>query len=155
MFLTNQRFIIVVFSSVAPHRGQPAAKCHTRWQLTRRLAVSCGLWRRQIQTRNCRTTVWDATIEPPCLQGRHGGSTEAWYLPLGTDWSSWHNPFECSWKVCIEATVEPCNEGQLVQCGQQLVTLFYSSWQEEEVFSVYCYNKGEFDSRLNVSSDKM
>jgi hypothetical protein len=28
MFLGNQRFFFVIFSSVAPHRGQPAAKCH-------------------------------------------------------------------------------------------------------------------------------
>jgi hypothetical protein len=41
----------VIFSSVAPHRGQPAAKWHLRWQPTRRLAVSCGLGRRRIQTR--------------------------------------------------------------------------------------------------------
>jgi hypothetical protein len=48
MFLVNQRFIFVIFFSVAPHRGQPAAKCHPRWQPTRRMAVSCGLGRRQI-----------------------------------------------------------------------------------------------------------
>ncbi len=29
-FLANQRFIFVIFSSVAPHRGQPAAKCHPK-----------------------------------------------------------------------------------------------------------------------------
>jgi hypothetical protein len=28
MFLGSQRFIFVIFSSVIPHRGQPAAKCH-------------------------------------------------------------------------------------------------------------------------------
>ncbi len=53
----------VIFSSVAPHRGQPAAKCHPKWQPTRRLAVSCGVWRRRIRTRDCRTTVWRSTIE--------------------------------------------------------------------------------------------
>jgi hypothetical protein len=67
MFFANQRLILVLFSSVAPHRGQLAAKCHPRWQLTRRLAVSQGLGRHQIQTRDCRTTVWCATIEPPRL----------------------------------------------------------------------------------------
>jgi hypothetical protein len=67
MFLANQQFIFVIFSSVAPHRGQPAAKCHPRWQPTRRLAVSCGLWRSQVRTRDYRTTVWHATIEPPSL----------------------------------------------------------------------------------------
>jgi hypothetical protein len=72
-FLANQRFIFVIFSSVAPHRGQPAAKCHPRWQPTRRLAVSCGLGRRRIRTRDCRTTVWHATIEPPRLLHRGGG----------------------------------------------------------------------------------
>jgi hypothetical protein len=65
MFLANQRFIFVIFSPVAPHRGQPAAKCHPRWQPTRRFAVSYGLGRCQIQTRDCRTTVWHATIELP------------------------------------------------------------------------------------------
>jgi hypothetical protein len=30
MFLANQRFIFIIFSSVAPHRGQPAAKCHPK-----------------------------------------------------------------------------------------------------------------------------
>jgi hypothetical protein len=25
----------IIFSSVAPHRGQPAAKCHPRWQPTK------------------------------------------------------------------------------------------------------------------------
>ncbi len=39
----------VIFSSVAPHRGQPAAMCHPRWQPTRRLADSCGLGRRRIR----------------------------------------------------------------------------------------------------------
>ncbi len=67
MFLVNQWFIFVIFSSVAPHRGQPAAKCHPRWQPTRRLAFSCGLGRRRIRTRDCRTTVWRAAIEPPRL----------------------------------------------------------------------------------------
>ncbi len=46
----------VILSSVAPHRGQPAAMCHPRWQPTSRLADSCGLGRRWIQTRDCRTT---------------------------------------------------------------------------------------------------
>ncbi len=63
MFFANQLFIFVIFTSVAPHRGQPAAKCHPRWQPTRRLAVSCGLGRHRIQTRDCRTTVLHATIE--------------------------------------------------------------------------------------------
>jgi hypothetical protein len=48
---------IIIFSSVAPHRGQPAAKCHSRWQPSKRLAVRCGLGRRRIWTRDCRTTV--------------------------------------------------------------------------------------------------
>jgi hypothetical protein len=30
MFLGNQWFIFVIFSSVAPHRGQPAAKYHPK-----------------------------------------------------------------------------------------------------------------------------
>ncbi len=67
MFLVNQWFIFVIFTSVAPHRGQPAAKYHLRWQPIRRLAVSCGLGRHRIRTRDCRTTVWHATIELPCL----------------------------------------------------------------------------------------
>jgi hypothetical protein len=52
---------------VGPHRGQPSTKCHPRWQPTRRLAVSCGLGRCWIRTRDCRTTVWCATTEPPHL----------------------------------------------------------------------------------------
>jgi hypothetical protein len=67
MFLVNQWFIFVIFTSVAPHRGQPAAMCHLRWQPIRRLAVSCGLGRHWIRTWDCRTTVWRATIELPCL----------------------------------------------------------------------------------------
>ncbi len=67
MFFANHRFICVIFSSVAPHRGYLAAKCHPRWQPTRRLAVSCGLGRRRIRTQDCRTTVWCASIEPPRL----------------------------------------------------------------------------------------
>ncbi len=54
---------LIIFSSVAPHR----AKCYPRWQPTRRLAVSCGLGRHRIRTRDCRTTVRRATTEPPCL----------------------------------------------------------------------------------------
>jgi hypothetical protein len=57
----------VIFSTFVPHRGQPAAKCHPRWQPTRRLAVSCGLGRRRARTQDCRTTAWHATIEPPRL----------------------------------------------------------------------------------------
>jgi hypothetical protein len=56
-----------IFSSLAPHRGQPAAKCHPRWQPARRWAISCGLGRHRIRTRDCRTTVWRTTIEPPLL----------------------------------------------------------------------------------------
>ncbi len=67
MFLVNQWFIFLIFTSVAPHRGQPAAKYHPRWQPTRRLAVNCRLGRHRIWTRDCRTTVWRATIELPCL----------------------------------------------------------------------------------------
>ncbi len=66
------------FSSVAPHRGQPAAKCHPRWQPTRRLAVSCGLGRHQIWTRVCRTTVWCATIEPPRLPQLSHHASQHW-----------------------------------------------------------------------------
>ncbi len=58
---------LIIFSSVAPHRGQLTAKCHPRWKPTRRLAVSCGLGRRRIWTRDCRTTVRRATTKPPCL----------------------------------------------------------------------------------------
>ncbi len=44
----------VIFSCIVPDRGQPAAKCHPRWQPTKRLAVSCGLGRRQcpLQVKN-------------------------------------------------------------------------------------------------------
>jgi hypothetical protein len=31
-FLANPQFIFLIFPSVAPHRGQPAAKYHPRWQ---------------------------------------------------------------------------------------------------------------------------
>ncbi len=31
-----------ILSSVAPHRGQPTAKCHPRWQPTRRWASAVG-----------------------------------------------------------------------------------------------------------------
>jgi hypothetical protein len=57
----------VIFSSVALHRGRPAAKCHPRWQPTKRFAVNWGLGRRRIRTQDCRTTVWCTTIELPCL----------------------------------------------------------------------------------------
>ncbi len=53
-----------IFSSVAPHRSQAAAKCNPRWQPIRRWAISCGLGRRRIRTQDCRTTVWRTTIEP-------------------------------------------------------------------------------------------
>ncbi len=67
MFLAYQRLFLIIFSSVTPHRGQSAVQCHPRWQHTRRLTVSCGLGRRRIQTRDCRTTVRCATTKPPCL----------------------------------------------------------------------------------------
>ncbi len=54
---TSGYLIVIFFSSVTPHRGQPAAKCHPRWQPITRLAVSCGLGRRRIQTQDLRTTV--------------------------------------------------------------------------------------------------
>ncbi len=66
-FFGEPGFIFIIFTSVAPHRGQPAAKCHPMWQPSRRLAVSCGLGRHRIRTRDCRTTVWRATIELPHL----------------------------------------------------------------------------------------
>ncbi len=44
------------------------AKCHPRWQPTRRWATSCGLGRRRIRTQDCRTTVWRTTIEPLYVQ---------------------------------------------------------------------------------------
>jgi hypothetical protein len=66
-FWRNSDLFFTIFSSVAPHRGQPAAKCHPRWQPTRRWAISCGLGKRRIRTRDCRTTVWRTTIEPPRL----------------------------------------------------------------------------------------
>jgi hypothetical protein len=50
-FMQTSGSFIMIFSSVAPHRGQPAAKCHLRWQPTRWLAVSCGLGRCRIRTR--------------------------------------------------------------------------------------------------------
>ncbi len=71
--LTSGSFF-VIFSSLAPHRGQPTANCHPRWQPTRRLAVKCGLGRRRMRTWDCRTTVWHATIEPPCLPLSHQAS---------------------------------------------------------------------------------
>jgi hypothetical protein len=57
------------FSPLLPFTevSQPTGKCHPRWQPTRRLAVSCGLGRHQIWARDCRTTVWHATIELPRL----------------------------------------------------------------------------------------
>ncbi len=66
----------IMFSSVAPHRGQPAAMCHPRWKPTRKLADSCGLGRRRIRTQDCRTSVWRATIELPRI----------FLLPLNFKW---------------------------------------------------------------------
>jgi hypothetical protein len=83
MFLANHGTsgsFFIIFSSVAPHRGQPSAKCHPRWQPTRGLAVSCGLGRRWIWTLDCRTTVWCATIEPPRLPLSHHASLMYQYL---------------------------------------------------------------------------
>jgi hypothetical protein len=42
MFLGNQQFIFVIFSFVAPHRGQPAAKCHP-WVATHQ-EIGSQLW---------------------------------------------------------------------------------------------------------------
>ncbi len=42
MFLGYQRFIFVIVSSVAPHRGQPAAKCHP-WVATHQ-EIGSQLW---------------------------------------------------------------------------------------------------------------
>jgi hypothetical protein len=67
MFLTNQWFIFRNFLLCASHRGEPAAKCYSRWQPTRRLAFTYGLGRRQIRTREWSITVWRATVEPPRL----------------------------------------------------------------------------------------
>ncbi len=83
MFLANHGTsgsFFIIFSSVAPHRGQPSAKCHPRWQPTRGLAVSCGLGRHWIWTLDCRTTVWCATIEPPRLPLSHHASLMYQYL---------------------------------------------------------------------------
>ncbi len=66
MFLATSGTFLIIFSSAAPHRGQPTAKSHPRWQPTRRLAVSCRLER--IRTQDCRTTARHATAVPPCLQ---------------------------------------------------------------------------------------
>jgi hypothetical protein len=66
-FWRTRSSFLVIFSSVASDRGQPAVKCHPRWPPTRRFAVSCGLKRRRIRTQGCRTTVWHATIDPPHL----------------------------------------------------------------------------------------
>jgi hypothetical protein len=63
-FLQTSCSFFIIFSSVVPHRGQPAAKCHPRWQPTSRFAVNCGLGRHRIRTRDCRTTVWCSTFEP-------------------------------------------------------------------------------------------
>ncbi len=63
----NQRFISHNFLLCRPSQRSAPTKCHPRWQPTRRLAVSCGLGRRRILTRDCRTTVRLATTEPPCL----------------------------------------------------------------------------------------
>jgi hypothetical protein len=65
VFWRTKSPFFTIFSSVAPHRGQPVAKYHPRRQPTRRWAISCGLGRRRIWTRDCRTTVWRTTIEPP------------------------------------------------------------------------------------------
>ncbi len=80
-FLWANGSFLIIFSSVAPHKGQPAAKCHPRWQPTRRLAVSCGLGRHQIRTQDCRTTVRPGTIESPCLPKSHHASHESPCLP--------------------------------------------------------------------------
>ncbi len=50
-FLGNSGSFLIIFSSVAPHRGEHAARCHPRWQPTRRLAVSCGLGRHRFEPR--------------------------------------------------------------------------------------------------------
>jgi hypothetical protein len=40
-------------------------------QEIRRLTVSCGPKRRQIRTRDCRTTAWHATIKAPYLPSKN------------------------------------------------------------------------------------
>jgi hypothetical protein len=95
----------IVFSSVAAHRGQPAAKCHPRWQPTRKLAVSCGLGRRWIRTQDCRTTVRRATTEPPCLP-YHGAT-----MPPN-HWATM--PWSVTWSVGCERVGEVAKGGQLL-----------------------------------------
>ncbi len=88
-FLYNFFGVFVIFSSVAPHRGQLAAKCNPRWLPTRRLAVSCGLGRCRIRTRDCRTTVWCATIEPP-------------HLPIEPPHLWWLNGYKHKYRVAAQ-----------------------------------------------------
>ncbi len=42
MFLANHRFIFIIFFSVAPHRGQPAAKYHPKVATHQKIASQ--LW---------------------------------------------------------------------------------------------------------------
>jgi hypothetical protein len=93
MFLANQPFIFLIFSSVAPQISQPTAKCFPMWQPTRRLAVSCALERHQIQTRDCRTIAWRATTEPPRLPTGPPCLTELSLTSCWrTDWTFYQHP---------------------------------------------------------------
>jgi hypothetical protein len=67
MFFGNQRFIFVNFPLLPLTEVNPQPSAIRGWQPTRRLAVSCGLGRCRIRTRDCRTTAWCATIELPRL----------------------------------------------------------------------------------------
>ncbi len=70
-FLANQESIFFHNFYLCWPSPSPAAKYHPRWQPTRRWAISCGLGIRRIRTRDCRTTVWRTTIEPPRLPLSH------------------------------------------------------------------------------------
>ncbi len=52
MFLAPQRFIFHNFLLCCPSQRSARAKCRPRWQPTRRWAISCGLGRRWIRTRD-------------------------------------------------------------------------------------------------------
>jgi hypothetical protein len=112
-FLANQQFIYRNFLLCHPSQRSARSQVTSQVAIQQEIAVSCGLGRRLTRTRDCRTTVWHAIIEPlrfpiepPCFPQNNsehitshlGGWEHTWRLmPWGGGHTVWSGGGEQHW----------------------------------------------------------
>ncbi len=122
VFLRTSGSFLIIFSSVAPHRGQPAAKYHLKWQPTWARSLRRFMGRKHGVGKKepgglAPCSICDAVIDPTPWQVPVYGES-SWFLPVCQEGST--VPFSSCHRRWGGGRQQPCwVEGRNAGTGQE------------------------------------